>query len=241
MESSELLSVTNQFGQPVGLPLTWQPVSAPQQHPLQGKHVQLVALNVRQHGSDLYQAFCATPNPGMLWTYMPYGPFNDIEAFQSWLESLQKLPGAYFYVLQNPGRQALGQFALTAIDTNNGAVELAHVLFGPALQHTTAATEAVYLILEHVFRLGYRRCCWKCNALNAASQRAARRFGFRYEGLFRNAMVVKGRNRDTAWFAITGEDWPALQQAYQAWLTPENFDSNGVQKQSLSSLTGNLC
>jgi RimJ/RimL family protein N-acetyltransferase len=143
----------------------------------------------------------------------------------------------YYTLLGLPNERPLGIASYLRITPEFGVIEIGHIWFGPPLQRTTGATEAIYLLAAHAFDdLGYRRLEWKCNALNAGSRRAAERFGFTFEGVFRNHQIVKGRNRDTAWFAITDEDWPAIRTGFQAWLAPENFDANGRQKRSLGDL-----
>jgi len=171
-----------------------------------------------------------------VWTYMPYGPFAKSDDYARWIE--EKTAGQdLFYCINTPQGEPVGVFALASIDPERGSVELAHVMFSDRMKRQPIATEAVYLILSAVFAQGYRRCAWKCNALNLASRQAALRFGFSYEGLFRQALVVKGRNRDTAWFGMTDGDWKSLQTAYRQWLSPDNFDAQGEQRQSLSTLT----
>ncbi len=174
-----------------------------------------------------------------MWTYLPYGPFASAAAYRDWLDQVAGLQDPLFFAVADVARNsALGVLALQRIDVTAGSAEVAHVTFSPALQGTTAATEAVFLVISLVFdAIGYRRLEWKCDALNARSRRAASRFGFVYEGTFRQAAVVKGRNRDTTWFSIIDSEWPRLKGAYQAWLSPDNFDEDGRQRISLSQLT----
>ena len=172
-----------------------------------------------------------------IWTYLPYGPYEDAQELRSGLldwEASSEDP--LFYALAPlPDEVPLGVASYLRITPEHGVIEIGHIWFGTPLQQTTAATEAIYLLSKHAFDdLGYRRLEWKCNALNAASRRAAERFGFTYEGVFRNHMVLKGRNRDTAWYAITDSDWPAIRDAYEAWLDPDNFDESGAQRRSLA-------
>lgn len=224
----------NNLGQPVGQSLDWQTPEAPKPLIWTGQHARICPLDAHQHASALYGAF--KPH-SELWTYMPYGPFNDLTAYQQWMENLTHGNEHQFYCITTLALQPKGVFALSNCQPQRGSVELAHVMFGPSLQRTPLATEAVYLVLKYLFSLGYRRCEWKCNALNLASKKAALRFGFSYEGLFRNAMVVKGHNRDTAWFAMTSEDWPPVKAAFERWLDASNFNHSGQQQLALSRLT----
>ncbi len=173
-----------------------------------------------------------------IWTYLPDGPYDSPEHLRgtlAWASSLDDC--VYFTLALLPDQQPLGMAAYLRIAPEVGVVEIGHIWFARRLQRTTAATEAIYLLARHVFDdLGYRRLEWKCNALNAASRGAAERFGFTFEGVFRKHMVVKGRNRDTAWFSITDDEWPAIRGGFQAWLAPENFDSEGRQARALGDL-----
>lgn len=232
-----MTSEFNDYGQPVGYTVVdWQPARHPQAVILEGTN-----CIVRPLTADaipvLFDEFQAGGDA--LWTYLPYGPFSSAETYGETIRRLADNTGAVFYMIVQQGRPC-GLFALSAIVTERGSVELAHVLFSTRLQRSRAATEAVHLIIRYVFELGYRRCEWKCNALNAASRRAAQRFGFSWEGCFRQHMVVKGRNRDTSWFAMTADDWPAIAEAHRCWLADDNFDSGGEQRTSLSSLTAPL-
>jgi RimJ/RimL family protein N-acetyltransferase len=173
-----------------------------------------------------------------IWTYLPDGPYDSAEHLRqmlSWAETSDD--PLYFTLRSPPDGRPLGMASYLRIKPEFGVIEIGHIWFGVPLQRTTAATEAIYLLARQVFDdLGYRRLEWKCNALNAASRRAAERFGFSFEGVFRNHQVVKGHNRDTAWYAITDEEWPAIRAAFQAWLRPENFDRDGLQKRPLGDL-----
>ena len=169
-----------------------------------------------------------------MWTYLAAGPFASPAEYRALIESFARSKDPlYFAICETAGGQAVGTGSLMRIDPKNGAIEIGWLAYSPLLQKTPTATEAIYLWLDLVFRLGYRRCEWKCNALNAPSMAAARRLGFTYEGLFRQAAVVKGRNRDTAWFSILDSEWPALKRAYEQWLAPENFDDAGIQRRRL--------
>ncbi len=226
----------NAFGQPIGACTRgWAGASFPEAGQLSGDNARLIRANSAQHALALYKEF--DPANLQLWTYMPYGPFDSAEHYYQWMQHISKREDARFYCICNSAGEFKGIFALDAIKAEKGSIELAHVMFSSNLQKSTLASEAVFLILDYVFELGYRRCEWKCNALNAASKNAALRFGFSYEGLFRKHMVVKGHNRDTSWFAMTDDDWQQLKPCYQRWLSPENFDQEGLQRRSLSRLT----
>ena len=179
---------------------------------------------------DLWEAFSA--DDGAMWTYMGYGPFDDptqlADTVASWPESSDPL----FFTFDVDGH-SLGWGSYLRISPESGSIEVGHLAYSPSFQKTTAATEAMYLMADRVFALGYRRYEWKCDALNQASRRAALRLGFVFEGVFRNHMVYKDRNRDTAWFSITAQEWPALSSRFQAWLDPVNFDQHGRQRRSL--------
>lgn len=233
------MSVVNELGQPVGdLVPGWSSRQPPPRRTLPGRWCRLEPLDPARHADALYQAN-ARDTSNRLWTYLPYGPFADSKAYRTWVEEVSEQREAVFFaVVATEGDRPLGVCALHRIDVSAGCVEVAHVAFSPALQKTTAATEAIFLALSLVFdELGYRRVEWKCDALNAGSRSAAHRFGFSYEGTFRQALVVKGRNRDTAWFSITDSDWSRLKKAYAAWLVPDNFGPEGCQVLSLSRLT----
>jgi RimJ/RimL family protein N-acetyltransferase len=178
-------------------------------------------------------------DPG-LWTYLPDGPYAGVDQMRDALRAAEASEDPLFFTLVlPPGDRPAGIASYLRITPAHGVIEIGHIWFGASLRQTTAATEAIYLLAAHVFDdLGYRRLEWKCNSLNQASRRAADRFGFRFEGVFRSHMVVKGRNRDTAWYALTDEEWPAVRAGFQAWLDPANFDTVGVQRRSLAELIG---
>ena len=229
---------SNEHGQPIGESLgNWSPPSIYLRTELQGPGCELLPLDVQAHGDDLYRAV-AHDTSGRNWTYLGYGPFGSQADYRAWLSSVEG--GAdpmFFTIIDRASGAAVGIASYLGIDPAVGSIEVGHIHFSPLLQRTTVATEAMYLMMKHVFDLGYRRYEWKCDSLNAPSCAAARRFGFSYEGLFRQATLYKGRNRDTAWFSILDKEWPALQQAYSRWLAPGNFDDKGQQLESLSSLT----
>lgn len=224
----------NSLGQPVGSPLpNWCPPVRPGREVLSGRFCRLEPLDAERHAEALFTAYAAEPT-GSLWTYLPYGPFADAAAYRAWME--RHWLGAdplFFAVMDASGDEVLGTVAYLRIDPNAGAIEVGHLAYSPRLQRTAAATEALFLLLAHAFALGYRRCEWKCDSLNEPSRRAALRLGFSFEGTFRQATVVKGRNRDTDWFSLLDTEWPARQAAFAAWLAPENFDAAGCQRRRL--------
>jgi RimJ/RimL family protein N-acetyltransferase len=210
----------------------WTARKFPEATRLVGRHVRLEQLDPAIHSADLYAAFTAAPDDSD-WDYLPYGPFHDPTAFTAWLGSIAVTSDPQFYSLINPiTARAVGVASYMRIDPPNGSIEIGGIHFSRALQRTPAATEALVLMMARAFdELGYRRLEWKCNALNARSRRAAVRLGFTYEGTFRQAVVVKGRNRDTAWFSMLDSEWPARKSAFAAWLDPANFDAMGAQRQ----------
>jgi len=216
----------------------WQPRPFPPHDLLQGRFIRLEPLDTARHGDDLWQELQG-PDPA-LWDYLPYGPFTERAAFDAWLAGNADSRDPQFYaVVEQAGGRALGLLAYLHITPKDGCIELGHVAFGGAMQRTPGATEAVFLLARHAFdSLGYRRFEWKCNSRNARSRRAAERFGFSYEGLFRQHMVVKGESRDTAWYSIIDGEWPACRAAFQRWLAADNFDAEGRQIRRLEELRG---
>lgn len=226
---------------PIGRPAPEPPVARPfKRTPLQGVSVDLVPLDAAAHADALFRSFHHSDPDGKIWTYMGQGPFSDLESFLAWLTPQETSADPLFYtIIPHSTDQPAGMGSFMRIDTDNGVAEIGNIWFSPALQRSREATEAIFLMMRHVLDTqGCRRLEWKCNALNAASRKAAIRFGFEFEGLFRNHMIVKGRNRDTAWFAIVAEEWPAIRDAFETWLDDANFDAQGVQKVSLAELTG---
>jgi RimJ/RimL family protein N-acetyltransferase len=178
---------------------------------------------------------------GAGWTYLTSGPFANLAEYQAWVEKVSPVADPAFHAIVDLRTQkAVGVAAYMRIEPTHGVVEIGSLRFSPLMQKTPVATEAMYLMMRHAFELGYRRYEWKCDSHNAPSRAAAQRFGFSYEGLFRQAMVNRKRNRDTAWFSIIDSEWPALNAAFTEWLAPENFDGAGKQRASLSSLTAPL-
>jgi RimJ/RimL family protein N-acetyltransferase len=202
-----------------------------------GRYCSAEPLNPDKHGGELFQANSAD-NDGRLWTYLPYGPFENESVYLSWLRAAGNSDDPlYFAILNRNTGVPSGVASYLRIDTTIGVIEVGHINFSPRMQRTAMGTEAIFLMMRNVFDLGYRRYEWKCDALNAKSRRAALRFGFQYEGTFRQATIYKGRNRDTAWFSIIDKDWPRLHAAFEQWLDPSNFDEHGRQSRRLSELT----
>ncbi len=227
----------NHLGQPIGFPVPgWTPRSRPPRTVVEGAYCQVEPLDPARHADALHAANRKDAED-RIWTYLPYGPFDRLEAYRDWASTVCRSEDPLFHaVIDKRSGAAAGVASYMRIDPKNGAIEVGHINFAPPLQQTAAATEAMYLMMARVFdELGYRRYEWKCDALNAPSCAAAERLGFRYEGLFRQATIYKGRNRDTAWYAITDQDWPAIKAAFQAWLAPENFDEQGRQKTRLTA------
>ena len=228
----------NHLGQPLGsLVPDWKTVALPSDASMQGRFCRVEILNPDRHAPQLYAAN-ALDSANRNWTYLPYGPFDNFEDYHAWLkQSAEYSDPLFFAIIDQTSGKAVGLASYMRIDAQNGSIEVGHLNFSPLLQQTTAATEAMYLMMERAFGLGYRRYEWKCNALNAPSRRAAPRLGFSFEGVFRQAAVSKGRNRDTAWYAAIDQEWPALRSAFLRWLDVANFDENGRQCVALSALT----
>lgn len=224
-------------GRPVGVGVPPREAVAPPPEALVGRFVQVVPLDPARHGDDLWESLVLA-DPGDLWTYLPTGPFTDRGAFDAWLAGMAADAGQVAHALIVAGR-AVGLAAYLRVDPPARTIEVGWLAFGPQLRQTRAATEAMHLMMARAFALGFRRYEWKCDLLNAASRRAGERLGFSFEGVFRAARTVKGRNRDTAWFAVTEEEWPAIRSATEQWLADENFVT-GRQRMSLSSLTAPL-
>ncbi len=212
----------------------FKPAQRPSAVVLAGHYGCVEKLDPLHHGADLWAAY---KEAASLWDYMPYGPFDHARAFEDWLTDRAALEDPYVYAVLDAAERACGIAALMAIRPDMGVIEVGHIAYAPALQRTRLGTEAQYLLGCYVFdTLHYRRYEWKCNALNEASRNAALRYGFTFEGTFRQHMVVKGRNRDTAWFSMLDREWPARKKAFEHWLDPGNFDRDGRQKQPLGAL-----
>jgi RimJ/RimL family protein N-acetyltransferase len=222
----------------VGAPVAFEPVSPPARQPLRGQYVLVRPLNAELDAAALYAASHPPDGDPAIWTYLFDGPYETVQAMRDALAQAQSSDDPLFFTLAPlPEERPGGIASYLRIVPEFGVIEIGHIWFGTPMQRTTAATEAIYLLARYAFdTLGYRRLEWKCNALNVASRRAAERFGFSFEGVFRQHMVVKGRNRDTAWYAIVDHEWPPLRAAFERWLDPENFDACGEQRRSLAAL-----
>ena len=232
---------TNHLGQPIGKPVpAWQPPMTPERRVIEGAWCRLEPLDAGAHAASLHAAYSADPE-GRNWTYLPYGPFPTFDAFSTWLDSIVEGDDPQFYaVLPADQEAAAGLLSFLRITPPQGTIEVGHIHFAESMKRTPAATEAIFLTMKTAFALGYRRFEWKCDALNATSCAAARRLGFSFDGLFRQALVYKDRNRDTAWFSVLDHEWPALRTAFEQWLSPANFDTEGRQRESLRELTAPL-
>lgn len=231
----------NEYSQPIGPTLSgWIPPPFPPHATLEGSFCRLEPLDARAHGEALFAAHAEAPD-GRSWTYLPYGPFATRESYLAWLEGAAQGPDPQFYAIVEPKTGApVGVASYLRITPEAGVIEVGHLNYSPRLQRSPAATEAMFLMMQRAFALGYRRYEWKCDALNAPSRAAALRLGFTFEGIFRQATIYKGRSRDTAWYSIIDRDWPALQALFRRWLHPDNFDPEGHQRLRLSDLTANL-
>lgn len=228
----------NELGEPIGFPVEgWQGCVPPPRAPLEGRYARVEPLDLERHAAELHRANLEDETH-RIWTYLAYGPFETLDDYRAWLNGTCLGDDPLFHAIVDKSHgTACGVASYLRIDPPFGVIEVGHINFAPRLQTTRAATEAMYLMMRRVFdELGYRRYEWKCNALNARSCRAAERLGFQHEGIFRQATISKGRNRDTAWYALLDRDWPATRQAFEAWLDPANFEADGRQRQSLSAL-----
>ncbi len=224
---------TRKFGDPVP---GWTPPPRPPMDELRGRYARLVRLDADKHAADLHRANTASD---AIWGYLPYGPFSSAAAYHRWVRGITSGDDPLFYAVQNLETGHFGGVAsYLRIAPEAGSIEVGHINFAPELQRTRAATEAMFLMMQWAFEAGYRRYEWKCDALNLPSRRAGQRLGLSYEGVFRQAAIVKGRNRDTAWFAAIDVEWPALREAFNSWLAASNFTSDGQQKERLADLTG---
>jgi RimJ/RimL family protein N-acetyltransferase len=225
-------------GLPLGEPVDLTPARRPERDALQGHYVMLRPLDADTDAASLFDASHPPGGDGTIWTYLFDGPYRDVAEMRTALREAEHSEDPLFFtVVPLSTDRAAGVASYLRIVPEFGVVEIGNIWFGTPIQRTAAATEAIYLLARDAFDgLGYRRLEWKCNALNAASRRAAERFGFIFEGVFRNHMVIKGRNRDTAWYAIVEEEWPAVRAGFERWLDPANFDDQGVQRRSLADL-----
>ncbi len=229
----------NAQGQPIGFIVAdWKAPPRPKGITMLGRFCRLEALDPEAHAAGLFEAN-SLDKEGRNWTYLAYGPFETLEQYRTWMAEWIALGDTVPYaIIDLRTNQAVGIASYLRIDPKAGAIEVGHLNFSPLLQRHPAATEAMFLMMRHAFELGYRRYEWKCHALNAPSRAAAQRLGFSYEGVFRQAIVVKGRNRDTAWYGMIDQEWPALEAAFSRWLDPANFDDDNRQQISLGALTG---
>lgn len=230
----------NDFLQPIGAPLAdWQGARHPTGEPLLGRYCRLERLDVERHAAELYEAYEDAPD-ARDWTYLFAGPFQTLASYQTYLTGIASRQDPMHYaVIDLANGKAVGTFALMRIDPPNGVIEVGSVTYSPRMKRTRISTEVMALLLKHVFEdLGYRRFEWKCDSLNAPSRAAALRYGFVFEGIFRQAIVTRGRNRDTAWHSIIDADYPSLRTAYEQWLALGNFDASGHQVRTLGALIG---
>ena len=229
----------NALCQPVGRELPgWQPPARPSRTVLSGTLCRLAPLNAAHHADDLWTAWNLEPSEPV-WTYLPYGPFTDAPGHAAWIEEQSRsVDPLFFAVVDGSTGRAVGWVSWLRITPEHGTIEMGHLVFSSALRRRATATEALFLMMREAFRLGYRRLEWKCDALNGPSRSAAERLGFRFEGVFHQAIVIRGRNRDTAWYSVLDREWPDLARAFERWLAPGNFDADGRQKIRLSELTG---
>ena len=234
-----MAQTTNDLGQPISFSVAgWRAPDPPSRAPMDGRSCRLEMLDAGRHAADLHAANrLDTENRN--WTYLAYGPFETASAYREWAEDAARGDDPLFHaIVDTSSGKAVGVASYLRISPASGSIEVGHINFSPALQRTRAATESMFLMMRRVFESGYRRYEWKCDALNAGSRTAAQRLGFSYEGIFRQATVYKGRNRDTAWYAIIDQEWAALEEAFERWLDDSNFDAGGRQRVRLSELTG---
>jgi RimJ/RimL family protein N-acetyltransferase len=215
-------------------PVDTTPAERPSGVVLEGRFGKLEKLDAARHGVELWRAI---REQDQLWTYMGYGPFTREDDFAAWIRERATLTDPFYYAILDRDARAIGVATLMEIRPAMRVIEVGHIVYTPALQRTPLATEAQYLLARYVFEtLRYRRYEWKCNAENAPSRRAAERFGFTFEGIFRQHMIIKGRNRDSAWYSMLDREWPARKAAFERWLDPANFDDRGQQRTSLAAL-----
>jgi RimJ/RimL family protein N-acetyltransferase len=227
----------NELGLPIGSDVpAWTPRPRPPRAVMHGRYCRVEPLDPARHAAELHEAN-SLDREGRMWTYLFSGPFASRDEYRAWLEAKQPSEDPLFFAFVDAARgRAVGLGSYLRIDPAHGTVEVGHLQFSPIMQRTVVATEAMYLMMKTAFELGYRRYEWKCDSLNAGSRRAAERLGFRFEGIFRQAIVYKGRSRDTAWYSVLDKEWPALDAAFRAWLDPANFDPAGRQRRTLTEL-----
>ncbi|PPC77575.1 GNAT family N-acetyltransferase [Pokkaliibacter plantistimulans] len=228
----------NEYNQPIGQDLSgWIPAAHPEQEVFTGKFCCLERLNVERHAEELYEAFQASSDNSN-WTYLPYGPFSTYEEYREFLLGMEGLKDPFHYtVIDQSTKKAVGTISLMRVDTMNGVIEIGHVVYSPRMQRTPISTEVMALLLSYIFdKLGYRRLEWKCDSLNGPSRAAAERFGFKFEGVFRQLQVTQRRNRDTAWYSIIDSEYAVFKSAYDTWLDSNNFDESGYQLSKLGKM-----
>ncbi len=224
----------NHLGQPIGLPLTTPSPRLPPVTSMDGRYCRLEPVDALRHGAELHAAYTEAVDDGD-WTYLPYGPFANEDSFTAWLGTQAEVSDPLFFtIVDGRSGHCSGLASFLRIDPTAASIEVGHIHLARRIQQTPAATEAMYLMMARAFDSGYRRYEWKCDDLNAPSRSAAQRLGFAYEGTFRQATHYKNRNRDTAWYSILDSEWPRLEQEYQRWLEPDNFDESGTQRSPLA-------
>ena len=202
---------------------------------MQGRYCCLYPLDLKKHSIPLYEAFCKDKD-NLNWTYLPYGPFENYEDFKKWLVDFCLTKDPFFFVVVKKDT-VVGLASYLRIKPEVGVIEIGHIHFSPLLQKTRASVETIYLMMRRVFdEMGYRRFEWKCDSLNKRSCEAAKKFGFQFEGIFRQLTIYKGRNRDTAWFSVINKDWGKIKQNFERWLSAENFDEKNKPSLSLRYL-----
>lgn len=228
----------NEYQQPIGPPVSgWMPRPLPPRSAMLGRYCRVEPVDVQRHAADLYQAYSEAAD-GRDWTYLFVGPFTEFASYRDYLaKATAGNDPLHHAIIDLASGKAVGTAALMRIEPAHGVIEVGHIVYSPRLQRTPAATEAMFLLLRRVFdELGYRRYEWKCDANNERSRAAAARYGFHFEGIFRQAIVYKERNRDTAWFSIIDSEWPAIRNGFERWLAPANFDAKGKQIAPLATL-----
>lgn len=214
----------------------WRPAQTPRHEVLAGPRVRLEPLDPERQADALFAAAQGEGADPALWRYLGYGPFADVAELRAWLaERAGSTDPLFLAVVDGASGRAGGVVSFLRMEPDHGSIEIGHIWMGGPIQRTPAVTEAIYLLARHAFALGNRRLEWKCDAANARSRAAAERFGFTYEGTFRKHMITKGRNRDTAWFSLLDDEWPAVRDAFEAWLAPANFDADGRQRTALAA------
>jgi RimJ/RimL family protein N-acetyltransferase len=228
----------NNIGQPIGTHIVnWKGCPWPPKKSINGNYCKLEPLSISEHSKELFEVFIEDSD-GHNWTYLPYGPFSDLKSFCNWLkgECLKEDP-QFQVIIDKRNNKPVGMASYLRINPAVGVIEVGHIHYSNKMQKTCIATEAMYLMMARVFDdLGYRRYEWKCDALNEKSCRAAKRLGFTFEGVFRQATIYKGRNRDTAWYSVLNHEWPRIKKSYDSWLSASNFDNSGKQLNSLNFL-----